>query len=569
MEEAAMIKRDQGRALWLAALTALFVLALAPAAAQAGQVGVTVSIQGGGHVTVVEGSIEDGASGVCNWTSVESEWVVNTCERFRNEEVFEAWVWLRATPRPMPTGHWRFAGWTGCHETRERDGHTECAVHSGAFNNVEATPRATFADDLPPTVSSITESFSSTVERTVSYFFSTNEGTLQCRFDSEVAFTSCSNGVTKTYADEGVHTIEVHAYDGSGQVSSPVSRTVTVVDTAIDAGPAEDSLTSSRSATFTFSSGAGNAYECSVNLALFTSCAATTTFSNLGDGTYNLRVRAKIGGWFDRIPATRRWHVDGTPPQTVFEEVPPSFARSTTATFEFGSNEAGTFRCKLDGGLFHVCTSPRTWTNLAQGPHTVRVWARDQAGNLDPTPAIHSWTVDTLRPDTTIVSGPSGPTRSTSATFDFSSNEAGVTYLCRLDAVTAPCSDPRSWTGLAQGSHTLTVWARDAAGNYDATPAVRTWTVDTIRPDTFLSGPSGTVTSTSATFDFSSNEANVTYLCRLDTATAPCSDPKTYTGLSVGSHTLTVWARDAAGNYDATPATRTWTVAPTRVTRLP
>ncbi|WP_146617518.1 CBM96 family carbohydrate-binding protein, partial [Arthrobacter globiformis] len=34
----------------------------------------------------------------------------------------------------------------------------------------------------------------------------------------------------------------------------------------------------------------------------------------------------------------------------------------------------------------------------------------------------------------------------------------------------------------------------------------------------------------------------------------------TYTALSTGSHTFSVWATDAAGNTDATAATQTWTV---------
>ncbi|MDI3211885.1 hypothetical protein [Arthrobacter sp. AL12] len=84
---------------------------------------------------------------------------------------------------------------------------------------------------------------------------------------------------------------------------------------------------------------------------------------------------------------------------------------------------------------------------------------------------------------------------------------------------------------------------------------------DTTAPETTItSGPPATTTSTSASFAFSS-EANSTFQCSLDGATrVACTSPQTYTGLSAGSHTFNVWATDAAGNTDATPATQTWTV---------
>src|SRR5204863_1001969 len=54
---------------------------------------------------------------------------------------------------------------------------------------------------------------------------------------------------------------------------------------------------------------------------------------------------------------------------------------------------------------------------------------------------------DTTPPDTSIDSGPSNPTAATSASFSFSSTEAGSTFECKLDAGSfASCSSPKSYS---------------------------------------------------------------------------------------------------------------------------
>lgn len=59
-----------------------------------------------------------------------------------------------------------------------------------------------------------------------------------------------------------------------------------------------------------------------------------------------------------------------------------------------------------------------------------------------------------------------------SATFWFSSSEAGG-FLCRLDAKPfKPCTSPKGYRRLRPGRHTFRVKALDAAGNVDASPVV-------------------------------------------------------------------------------------------------
>src|SRR3712207_4716929 len=94
-------------------------------------------------------------------------------------------------------------------------------------------------------------------------------------------------------------------------------------------------------------------------------------------------------------------------------------------------------------------------------------------------PASASLT-DTTPPETTITSGLSGSVSGTTATFEFTSNEVGSTFQCRLhplESAPTSCTSPKAYSGLTAGTeYTFSVWATDASGNIDATPATRTFT---------------------------------------------------------------------------------------------
>ncbi len=242
---------------------------------------------------------------------------------------------------------------------------------------------------------------------------------------------------------------------------------------------------------------------------------------------------------------------------------PSGFVSSTSASFSFTGETVGagvTFECRIDSGSWGSCSSPKSYASLSQGSHTFEVRQTDQAGNAS-TAASRTWTVDTLSPSApSITSGPSGFVSSNSASLAFT-GEASATFECRIDSGSwGSCSSPKSYASLSQGSHTYEVRQTDQAGNA-STAASRTWTVDTVAPSapTIDSGPSGFVSSTSASLSFT-GEASATFECRIDSGSwGSCSSPKSYSGLSQGSHTFEVRQTDQAGNV-STEASRTWTV---------
>jgi uncharacterized repeat protein (TIGR01451 family) len=169
------------------------------------------------------------------------------------------------------------------------------------------------------------------------------------------------------------------------------------------------------------------------------------------------------------------------PPDTSIKSGPPALSNSTSATFTFAANEAGsTFACSLDSGAFASCASPKTYTGLSDGAHDFQVRATNQAGTSDSTPASYNWTIDIIPPDTNITSNPPATTNSTAASFSFTSTEDSGTFACSLDgSAFIDCTTPHSYNGLTAARHTFQVRAIDAAGNFDTTPASYTWTVTT------------------------------------------------------------------------------------------
>ena len=173
---------------------------------------------------------------------------------------------------------------------------------------------------------------------------------------------------------------------------------------------------------------------------------------------------------------------DPIPPDTLILQGPPHPSLTSSATFHFsGSDNVGsvTFECRLDTGTFGSCVSPVTMT-VSAGAHTFEVRSVDLSGNVDTTPAAHTWTAmfTAGAPDTTIVSGPDLTSVQTNATFQFSSSEAGSTFACSLDG-SAPviCTSPISYAPLAIGSHTFSVYAINSGGDADLTPATYTWQI--------------------------------------------------------------------------------------------
>jgi hypothetical protein len=281
---------------------------------------------------------------------------------------------------------WAFVRWAGCDSVNG----TVCTLDvPGAGPDRTVDPRAIYRDVAAPNVVALTVLPSGTSEGRYTATWGADElgVSFKCVIDNGSA-ASCESGYTFTLA-EGSHSVRVYPVDRSRNVGTAAEVKLSVVDTVLDESPAEGAYV----ATYPFAAhtGTGMAMECALDGGAWFACGGASgplTLPALADGQHTLKVRGVLNGTVDRYPAIRTWVVDTTAPDTMFTD------------FRITANEpvAG-FRCRLDG-VDTACS--RTLPNTP-GTHTFEVIAIDHAGNVDPTPARYTWTVEPLAAPTVYV----------------------------------------------------------------------------------------------------------------------------------------------------------------------
>ena len=345
-------------------------------------------------------------------------------------------------------------------------------------------------------------------------------------------------------------------------------------DTAITTGPT--GTVANGTASFSFSSTEANStFECRIDSGAWLDCDSPHAYAGLLDGVHTFSVRATDeSGNTDLTPAQRRWtvaidHEDTTPPDTSITAGPSGTVTDHSASFSFTSTESGsTFDCRLDGGAWTDCTSPKAYSGLADGSHTFDVRATDSVGNTDASPASRTWTVTTADRRPEHDRSPSGP----SGTVDDALGELRVHLEPRRARRSSAARrrrmgrlhPPKSYSGargrlahVRRAGHRRRRQHRRLAGlahvdhRHDA-------------PEHHTSPP-----GPPARYDHARRASrsprresgvDVPVPPRRRRPGGACTSPKATRGLGDGRTRSTCAPPTRAGNTDASPATRTWTV---------
>ena len=310
------------------------------------------------------------------------------------------------------------------------------------------------------------------------------------------AATLASPGISVTVADDTTTSFRATATDSAGN-TSVCSSPIAFTEDSIAPAPPKITATSPGSPgnnSHPTIRGSGAQTGSSVTIYADATCTGTRLGSGPAsafDGTSGISV-AVPANRVSELYATAtdaadnvsdcsgayQYVEDSSPPNTAITAGPAGLTPHRISTFDFSSTEARSrFQCSVDGAAFAICGSPTaafTTPSLRDGTHNFRVRSIDQAGNVDPTPALRTFTVDATPPNTTITAGPTASSTNRTPTFKFKSSEPGSTFLCSLDGARfKPCTSPKKLATLAFGKHAFSVKAIDRAGNADGSPSIR------------------------------------------------------------------------------------------------
>ncbi|MFN2540016.1 MAG: hypothetical protein ABR549_17950 [Mycobacteriales bacterium] len=302
-------------------------------------------------------------------------------------------------------------------------------------------------------------------------------------------------------------------------------------------------------------------------------CTSPFTASLGGDDTYTLTVTATDAAGNTGPGVSDDYVLDTAAPAPPTVTAPDSPSQSTTPSWAVSTAE-GTSSCQLtsDGSVVVPWTDCSTgFSTTLTGPdgtYTLAATTTDTAGNTSAV-VTSSYVLDRSAPEPALLVAPASPATGRQPVFTVTGSEPGLTATCTVNGPSAPvvgatCSAPPAGapftadlTGAPDGSYTLTVTVRDAAGNTaDATSAP--YVLDTTAPSAVLvTAPTSPAPDRVVTWTLV-GDTDAALECRFQAATAFSTCPGSsggqgsftadLTSATDGTYVLTVRSKDAAGN---------------------
>jgi peptidase M10/serralysin-like protein/Big-like domain-containing protein/matrixin len=411
---------------------------------------------------------------------------------------------------------------------------------------------------------------------------------------------------------DAIHSFTATASDAAGNVSVVSTALSVTIDTlapnaptissfSTDSGVVGDHITNDNTLTFTGTAAAGSVVSVYDGATLLGTAAAngsgawTFTTGVLADATHSFTATASdaasnVSAASTALSITIDTAAPSAPTIASFSTdsgtVGDGITNDNTLTLT-GAAAAGSTVSIYDGATLigtAIASSSGGWTIttgvLADATHSFTATATDVAGNVSAASAALNVTVDTIAPGAPVIasfstdSGAIGDHITNDNTLALSGSAAAGSMVSVYDGATllgsALASGSGAWTfttgALADGTHSFTTRASDAAGNVSATSTALGVTVDTLAPNVPTIGVSTVTAATVTLTGMAEAGATVSVYAMhndnggggtlLGTATADSSGVWIFaTAQSGKAMHFAATATDVAGNVSASSAT--------------
>jgi hypothetical protein len=274
---------------------------------------------------------------------------------------------------------------------------TELFFETNEFALIGPSEPTVVVDGTPPTLTIGQKPDNVSNSSSATFTFTASEPHTQCKLDG-AAFVPCASPAAYSNLPDGPHIFTVSATDAAGnsrEASYAWTSETRAPTAAVSSGPV--ALSNGRTATFAFAADEPASFECQLDGGSFAACSSPVSYQSLGDGVHTFSVRPIDAVGNVGAVSSYGGTIDATAPETRVATGPRSGTTALSATFAFTASEQGRFECKLDGGAFGPCTSPKRYSGLRRSSHSFEVRAIDRAGNVDTTPAVRRWTIAVVR----------------------------------------------------------------------------------------------------------------------------------------------------------------------------
>jgi hypothetical protein len=262
------------------------------------------------------------------------------------------------------------------------------AVAGGTYAAVQASSAPNPPKAAKPTITASPPN--NDFHTTAGFSFTDSQAgvTLQCSLDGS-AYATCTSPRSYPGLHTGGHDFGVRAIATGYSTSDAATYHWTLAGPpkpTVSSGPVNHTFHTDASFTFSDSdTDPGVSFQCRLDNAAWAACTSPKSYPGpIGKGGHDFHVRAlnPLGDPGDET--VYHWDVDA-PPKPVITSGPDKETVSATATFVFNDTDTDpgvTFQCKLDGGTWTACTSPKTYPGpLAKGDHQFSVRLLNAAGD--------------------------------------------------------------------------------------------------------------------------------------------------------------------------------------------